>query len=66
MCKKFTGNTNSHMVKITNDKMVLSSRCEDCGRKKSRFINEEEAQGILSSQEIKTTLIKIPLLNVLF
>ena len=34
--------------------------------KKSRFVKEQEAKGLLSNLGIKTTLCKIPLLNVLF
>ena len=34
--------------------------------KKSRFVKEQEAKGLLSNLGIKTPLSKIPLLNVLF
>ena len=34
--------------------------------KKSRFLKEQEAKGLLSNLGIKTPLSKIPLLNVLF
>ena len=34
--------------------------------KKSRFIKEQEAKGLLSNLRIKTPLSKVPLLNVLF
>ena len=37
-----------------------------CGIKKSRFLKEQEAKGLLSNLEIKTPLSKIPLLNVFF
>ena len=36
-----------------------------CGIKKSRFMKEQEAKGLLSNLGIKTPLSKIPLLNVL-
>ena len=36
------------------------------GNKKSRFVNEQEAKGLLSNLGIKTLFNKIPLLNVLF
>ena len=46
---------------------MLLSKCAVCGCKKSKFIKEQEANGLLSSLEIKTPLSKIPLLgNVLF
>ena len=34
--------------------------------KKSKFVKEQEAKGLLSNLGIKTLLSKIPLLNVLF
>ena len=44
----------------------MQSKCADCGIKKSRFVKEQEAKGLLSNLGIKTLLSKIPLLNVLF
>ena len=44
----------------------MQSKCADCGIKKSRFVKEQEAKGLLSKLGIKTPLSKIPLLNVLF
>ena len=35
-------------------------------QKKSRFMKEQEAKGLLSNLGIKTSLSNIPLLNVLF
>ena len=37
-----------------------------CGSKKSRFIKEQQAKGILSNLGIKTPLSKVALLNILF
>ena len=54
------------MVKTKNNRLMLSSKCSACGNKKSRFIKEQEAKGLLSNLGIKTPLNKIPLLNVLF
>ena len=42
----------------------MQSKCSVCGIKKSRFVKEQEAKGLLSNLGIKTP--KIPLLNVLF
>ena len=44
----------------------MQSKCSVCGIKKSRFVKEQEAKGLLSNLGIKTPLSKIPLLNVLF
>ena len=45
---------------------MIQSNCANCGSKKSRFIKEQQAMGILSNLGIKTPLNKIPLLNILF
>ena len=37
-----------------------------CAIKKSRFVKEQQAKGLLSNLGIRTPLNKIPLLNVLF
>ena len=44
----------------------MQSNCPVCRIKKSRFVKEQEAKGLLSNLEIRTTLSKIPFLNVLF
>ena len=47
----------------------MQSKCSVCKNKKSRFVkeqDEQDAKGLLSNLGIKTPLIKIPLLNVLF
>ena len=44
----------------------MQSKCPTRGIKKSRFVEEQEAEGLLSNLGIKTPLSKIPLLNVLF
>ena len=45
---------------------MLLLKCSVCHNKKSRFIKEQEAKGLLSNLGIKTPLSKVPLLNVLF
>ena len=45
---------------------MMPSNCEKCGSKKSRFIKEQQAMGILSNLGIKTPLSEVPLLNILF
>ena len=49
-----------------NKRLIMQSKCPVCGIKKSRFVKEQEAKGLLSNLGIKTRLTKIPLLNVLF
>ena len=65
-CRKNTENLNSKILKTKNNKLIMESKCTDCGIKKSRFVKEQEAKGLLSNLGIKTPLSKIPLLNVLF
>ena len=65
-CKRNTKNKDAKMMKTKNGKLAFSSKCAACGNKKSRFITEQEAKGLLSNLGIKTTLSKIPLLNILF
>ena len=45
---------------------MIQSNCTICGSKKSRFIKEQQAKGLLSNLGIKTPLSKVPLLNILF
>ena len=45
---------------------MIQSNCAVCGSKKSRFIKEHEAMGLLSNLGIKTPFNKGPLLNILF
>ena len=66
-CKKDTKNVNSKVFKTENCKTMLSSKCDLCSSKKSRFTKEEEAKGLLSSLGLKIPLNKIPLLgDILF
>ena len=65
-CRKNTENLNSKIFKTKNGRLLMQSKCTDCGIKKSRFVKEQEAKGLLSNLGIKTSLSKIPLLNVLF
>ena len=44
----------------------MPSKCIECGIKKSRFVKEQEARGLLSNLGIKTPLSKTSLLNILF
>ena len=44
---------------------MLSSKCAVSNSKKSKFIKEEEASGLLSTLGIKTPLSEIPLVRPL-
>ena len=46
---------------------MILAKCEICGSKKSKFIKQQEAKGLLSKFGIRTPLSKIPLLrDILF
>ena len=66
VCKKYTEKTNPKMVRNRQNRLMIQSNCAMCGGKKSRFIKEQKALGILSNLGIKTPLNQVPLLNVLF
>ena len=59
-------NLDSKILKTKNSRLIMQSKCTGWGFKKSRFVKEKEAKGLLSNLGIKTPLSKIPLLNVLF
>ena len=65
-CRKNTENLNSIIFKTRNGRLIMQSKCPKCGIKKSTFVKEQEAKGLLSNLGIKTPLSNIPLLNVLF
>ena len=65
-CRKDIENIDTRMVRTKNGKIIMHSKCPVCGIKKSRFVKEQEAKGLLSNLGIKTPLSKILLLNVLF
>ena len=65
-CKKGTENIDPKMSKKKNNMLIMQSKSPVCGIKKSRFVKEQEAKGLLSNLGIRTPLSKIPLLNVLF
>ena len=65
-CKRDTENIDSKMFRTKNNRLIMQSKCSVCKNKKSRFVKEQEAKGLLSNLGIKTPLSKIPLLNFLF
>ena len=66
-CKKNTANIDPKVSSASNGRVMILSKCAICDSKKSRFIKNQEAQGLLSKLGIKTPLSKIPILgDVLF
>ena len=65
--KKDTENLDSKKFRTKNNRLIMQSKCNDCKNKKSRFIKEQEVEGLLSNLGIRTPLSKIPILgDVLF
>ena len=62
-CKKNTESINPTVSKTINGKTMMLSKCAICGNKKSKFIKEQQAKGLLSNLGIRTPLDKIPLLG---
>ena len=65
-CRKYNKKNNPKIVRNRQNSFMIQSNCANCGSKKSRFIKEQQAMGILSNLGIKTHLSKVPLLNILF
>ena len=66
-CRKDTENINLKVSKTSNNRTMVLSKCAICGSKKSRFIKNQEAKGLLSNLGIRTPLIKVPILgDILF
>ena len=47
-CRKDTENIDPKMVRAKNNRLVMPSKCSVCGIKKSRFVKEQEAKGLLN------------------
>ena len=66
-CKKNTENIDPKVSASRNGRIMILSKCVICGSKKSRFINNQKAKGLLSKLGIKTPLSKVPILgDILF
>ena len=65
-CRKNTENLNSKIFKTKNGRLIMQSKCTECGNKRSRFVKEQEPKRLLSILGIKTLLGKIPFLIILF
>ena len=66
-CRKDTENINRKVSKTSTGRTILLLNCAICNSKKSRFIKNQEAKGLLSNLGIKTPLSKVPILgDILF
>ena len=62
-CRKNTENINPRVSKTSNGRTMILSKCAICGSKKSRFIKNQEAKGLLTNLGIKKPLSKVLLLG---
>ena len=53
-CRKNTENINPRVSKTSNGKTMLLSKCAISGSKKSRFIRNQEAKGLLSNLGVRS------------
>ena len=66
-CRRNTKSINPKVSKTTNGKAIILSTCPICGSKKSKFIKQQEAKGLLSNLGLRRALNKIPVLrDILF
>ena len=66
-CRKDSENINPGVSKTSNSRTMLLSKCAICNSKKSRFIKNQEAKGLLSNLGVKMPLSKVPILgDILF
>ena len=66
-CRKDTENINPRVSKPSNGRTMVISKCAICNSKKSRFIKNKEAKGLLSNVGVRTPLGKVPILgDILF
>ena len=61
--KKDTKNKNSRVSETSNNRTMILSKRAKCGSKKSRFIKNKKAKGLLSNLGIRTPLSKVPILD---
>ena len=60
-------NLDTKIFKTKNNRIIMQSKCNDCGNKKSRFIKEQEAEDLLNNLGIRTPFSKSPILgDILF
>ena len=62
-CRKNTEYINSRVLKTSNNRTMVLSNCAICISKKSRFIKNQEAKGLLSNLGIRAPLSKVPILG---
>ena len=62
-CRKDTENIDPRVSNTSNGRKTILSKCAICGGKRSRFIKDQEAKGLLSNLSVKISLSKVPILD---
>ena len=62
-CRKDTENINPKVSNTSNGRKTVLSKCAICGNKKSGFIKNQEAKGLLSNLGVRAPLSKVPILS---
>ena len=62
-CRKDTENIDPKISSSSNGRAMILWKCTICCSKKSKFIKNREAKGLLSTLGIKTPLSKVPILD---
>ena len=66
-CRKDSENINPRVSNTSNGRKTILSTCPIRGSKRSRFIKNQEAKGLLSNLGVRTPLSKVPILgDILF
>ena len=59
VCRNYTKSINLEIVRNRQNRLMIQSNCATCGSKKSRFIKEQKALGILSNLGIRAPLSQV-------
>ena len=66
-CRTDTENINSKVSKTRNNRIMVLSKCAICRSKKSRFIKNQKAKGLLRNLGVRPPLSNVPILgDILF
>ena len=62
-CRKDTENINPSVSSTSNGRTMILSKSAICSSKKSRFIKNQDAKGLLSNLGVRTSFSKVPTLD---
>ena len=60
-CRKDTGNINPRVSNTCNGKTMILSKYTICESKKSRFIKNQDAKGLLSNLGLRAPVSQVPI-----